>query len=169
MKKTLKFAGLLIVIVALLSFMTGCTHRVLDFTVVSSKNVNMNVDDTGRGDRVIGTDYIWWFPLCLFPMGTPNLKEAVDDAIENAGPDYDALIDGVIYSQGYYYVLTAKSGFKVEGTPINTKKLIAELEQNGEDVDATLAGLLYHSKTDKDNTMAIEKIGVIEVVYHEGK
>ncbi|MEA3297683.1 MAG: hypothetical protein U9R56_07450, partial [candidate division Zixibacteria bacterium] len=90
-------------------------------------------------------------------------------AIENAGPDYDALIDGVIYNQFYWYVLTGKSGFKVEGTPINTRQLIAELEQNGEDVDTALAQLLYHSRTDKDNTVAIEKIGVIEVVYHESE
>ena len=133
----------------------------LDFTVVSSKNVTMKLADDGKGDRVEGTDYVWW--LITIPLGTPNLKEAVDRAIEKAGPDYDALIDGVIYQKFYWFVVTGKSGFMVEGTPIKTTKLIADLQLEGKDADEVLANVLYHSSAGKDNTDAIERIGITQL------
>ena len=49
------------------------------------------------------------------------MKEAVDRAIEAAGPGYDALIDGVIDSEALILVLYNQACFIVEGTPINTK------------------------------------------------
>ena len=51
----------------------------------------------------------------------PQLKAAVDKAIEKAGPGYDALIDGVVYSR--YEVF--RQGWVVQGTPIKTSKLKA--------------------------------------------
>ncbi|MCK4607012.1 MAG: hypothetical protein KAU35_06935 [candidate division Zixibacteria bacterium] len=161
MRAILKVAVVFILIVAIVN-LSGCTRRVLDFTIVSSKNVTMKLADDGKGDRVVGTDYVWW--LLSIPLGTPNLKEAVDRAIESAGPDYDALIDGVIYSQGYWFVVTAKTGFKVEGTPIKTTKLIADLQLEGEDADKVLERVLYHSSLDKDNTGAIKKIGITPLI-----
>jgi hypothetical protein len=56
-----------------------------------------------------------------------NLKVAVDEAIEKAGPGYDALIDGVIYVNNYWIF----TGYSVKGTPINTTKLMAELGKDG--------------------------------------
>lgn len=91
---------------AVLFAFTGCTARLVDFTIISTKNVK--VPQTGRGARVMGKD-------CSF-FGVPNIKEALDKAIEGAGPDYDALVDGVLY-QSVFFVKC----FKVEGTPINSK------------------------------------------------
>ena len=162
--KALELGKLILVLLMVFLTLVSCSNRVLDFTVVSSKNVDMRVKDTGKGDRVVGTDYVWW--VLSIPLGNPNLKEAVDRAIESAGPGYDALIDGVIYSQFYYFLLTAKSGYKVEGTPIKTTQLITQLKERGENVERYMASVLFHSSLDRDNTSAIEKVGIINVVYH---
>lgn len=145
---------ILVTIVTLLS--TGCVVRMLDFTVVSNKNVALRIKETAKGSRVTGEDHVWW--ILWFPMGRPSLEEAIDRAIESAGPGYDALIDGVIYSQFYFYLFTSKSGVKVEGTPVKTSEIIAELEHQVKDVEKLLKGVLFHSSLGRDNTKTIEEI-----------
>ena len=49
-------------------------------------------------------------------------------AIESAGGDYDALVDGVVYQVNQSFIV-GRMCFKVEGTPINTK---AAVSLNGE-------------------------------------
>jgi hypothetical protein len=121
----------------------------------------MRVDDANRGERTQGIDRVWW--LISIPLGTPNLKEAVDRAIENAGPGYDALIDGVISYRAVWYILTGESTFIVEGTPIKTSSLYAQMEAEGRDIASVLETTLYHSSLDKDNTEAIDIIGMVEL------
>jgi len=141
--------------------LSGCVSRVLDFTVVSSKNVELKIKDTAKGSRVTGKDHSLW--ILFIPTGSANLKEAVDRAIESAGPGYDALIDGVIYSEFYFFLLASKVGYKVVGTPIKTREIITALEQKGEDADKLLANALYHSSLGINNAKTIERISVIRV------
>lgn len=70
-------------LVVLFLFLSGCTTRILDFTVISSKNTNIKVKDTGKGERVSGEDMVTQF---IVPFGQPQVKNAVDRAIEKAGP-----------------------------------------------------------------------------------
>lgn len=92
---------------------SSCSQRLIDFTVISSKNVTLRLPDDAKGPRTTGKD----MKFC----GVPQLKAAVDKAIETAGPGYDALIDGVVFMrQGF---LT--KGWVVEGTPVKTSKLKA--------------------------------------------
>lgn len=67
----------------------GCTtnHRVGDFTIVSTKNVNLNSGKLALGERVKGED------KTIF--GVVYMKNAVDNAIEKdrcAVALYDAVI-----------------------------------------------------------------------------
>ena len=103
----------------ILMVLPGCTRRMIDFTVISSKNVDLGDNRAAMGGtRVVGEDSCW---LVLFiPLCQPSMKEAVDRAIESAGPDYDALIDGVVYSNFLFLVVTGKTSFKVEGTPVKS-------------------------------------------------
>lgn len=135
---------------------SGCTSRLVDFTVISSKNVEgLRFDPAGKGARVEGSDSVWWF--LAFPLGKPNLKNAIDRAIESAGPGYDALIDGVVYGKFTWMFLTAKSGYKVEGTPVKSATLkISELQRNGKSI-------LFHSSLGVSNDEAIRKMGIIRV------
>jgi hypothetical protein len=92
---------------------SSCNQRLIDFTVISSKNVTLRLPDDGKGPRSTGKE----MKMCTKPM----LKNAVDKAIENAGPGYDALIDGVVSSRNEFF----RTGWVVEGTPIKTGKLKA--------------------------------------------
>jgi len=91
--------------------LSSCNQRLVDFTVISSKNVTLRLSEDGKGPRAEGRD----MKFCA----RPELKEAIDKALENAGPGYDALIDGVVYQRNEFF----KQGWVVQGTPIKTSKL----------------------------------------------
>lgn len=101
-------------VIALVS--SGCALRVTDFTVISTKNTMVS-EGFERGSRVTGTNCV---VVCLFPLGQPNLKEAIDDAIEKAGPGYDALVDGVVYYKNKSFFF-GQVCYEVTGTPINSR------------------------------------------------
>jgi hypothetical protein len=96
---------------------SGCTHRLMDFTYISSKNFELNGD---RGPRVTGSDCS--HIVLFFPTGFPSVREAVDRAIESAGPQYNALEDGVVASFTFYIPLIyGKYCYDVEGTAVSTR------------------------------------------------
>jgi hypothetical protein len=82
------------VAIATMISLTSC--RLTDFTIVSTKNVT--IDSKKDAPRTTGKGW--------------TVKDAIDQAIEKAGPGYDALIDGVIY-EGFLR-------YKVVGTPVKT-------------------------------------------------
>ncbi len=59
--------------------LSGCAQRVLDFTLVSTKNVELNNGDFVIGERIVGEDTK---VIIFFPLGVPSVKEASDNAIE---------------------------------------------------------------------------------------
>ena len=124
----MKNAPRLFVLLCGLVFLAGCTMRMVDFTVISSKNVK--VPTKVRGERVTGKDCIFVF---FIPLGVPNMKEAIDRAIESAGGEYDALIDGVVYQDLYAFII-GQICFRVEGTPINTKASISMNKFEGKEL-----------------------------------
>jgi hypothetical protein len=91
MKKVNLFS---MVAIATMISLTSC--RLTDFTIVSTKNVT--IDSKKDAPRTTGKGW--------------TVKDAIDQAIEKAGPGYDALIDGVIY-EGFLR-------YKVVGTPVKT-------------------------------------------------
>ena len=102
MKKLLVLA----LVFAVTSMFSACTIRMVDFTVISSKNADVK----GKvGKRVKGSD-----GSCTLVY--PNMKEAIDRAIEQE-PGADALVDGVVYYKYYYFWHV----YEVEGTAISTK------------------------------------------------
>ena len=134
---TLLFAS----IVALL--FSSCSHRVLDFTLISSKNVDLSKGATfERGkSRVEGKDMI--HVIIFIPMGTVHIKEALDKAIEST-PGCVALLDGVIYTKFWWIpYIYGKQIATIEGTPLIDPSLACnpdeiptyskiELDKNGE-------------------------------------
>lgn len=110
-----KLVFLLLAVVGL----SGCTIRMVDFTVISTKNVD--VPTASKGTRVTGEDCVL---VLVFPFGIPNMKEAIDRTIENAGGNYDALVDGVVYQVNHSFII-GQQCFRVEGTPINTKESVS--------------------------------------------
>lgn len=109
--KKLVLAGLLC------GLLCSCSHRLVDFTLISTKNVPINqTADLQKADkRVTGVDSKGI--ILSVPLGMPNMKEAIDRAIESY-PGAVALSDGVIYSKGWSCFFYGKNKFVVEGTPV---------------------------------------------------
>lgn len=89
---------------------SGCTVRVADLTVGSTKNLNLNSGKLVKGVRVTGEDS---YPVILFPLGIPNVKTAMDRAIEK-NKCAVGLTD-VVVTQLNHSFLFGSIGLKVEG------------------------------------------------------
>ncbi|MGC9354005.1 MAG: hypothetical protein ACP5D9_09215 [Mariniphaga sp.] len=115
--KTSKFYFTGILVVALFA-LSNCTYRLVDFTVISTKNAEIGVDRT-KGVPTEGEKSYFFSGF--------NLKDAMDIALENAGSQYDLLIDGVVTVQNIWFVTTVK----VKGTAVSSTDLRASLGEDG--------------------------------------
>ncbi|OXY81317.1 hypothetical protein [Oceanimonas doudoroffii] len=103
------------IIVATLSALSlsACSMRVADMTVGSTKNYNINAAKFVKGERVKGEDT---YPVILFPLGIPNVKTAMDKAIET---DKCAVgLTDVVVTQLNHAFIVGSIGFRVEGDQI---------------------------------------------------
>lgn len=113
----MKKASLFVVLLGV-SFLFGCTTRMTDYTLISTKNVDLSKMNTYQraGSRVKGQDVT--HTILIFPSGMPNMKEAIDNTIE-ATPGCVALTDGVVFSRSFYIPLIyGQSAYVIEGTPL---------------------------------------------------
>lgn len=109
---------LCIFIVSFFFLLSSCTQRVLDFTIVSSKNIDIEHSHSfiKKNQRTQGKDMVHW--IILIPTGVPHIKEALDKAIEST-PGCVALMDGVItYKFWWIPYVYGKEYYIVEGTPL---------------------------------------------------
>ncbi|MDO5473367.1 MAG: hypothetical protein Q4F35_08530 [Akkermansia sp.] len=114
MKKLLLFS-------LLAAVLTSCSTRIGDFTLVSTKNIDITKSTYKIApSRVKGVDKKHM--IICFPTGTPNAKEAIDQAIEAAGPNCvglsDAVIDHTFWWIPYIY---GQVYYEAEGNPIMKK------------------------------------------------
>lgn len=98
---------------------SSCTQRLTDFTVISTKNVPIGTGvrpELIKGDkRVEGKDLS--HTVLFIPLGSPNLKEAIDKAIESV-PGAIGLVDGVVKQKSWWAFLYGQNSYIVEGTPL---------------------------------------------------
>lgn len=101
-----------------LFLLSGCSQRLVDFTVISTKNVPLTDEAPNlqkANSRVKGTDAK--LTVLFIPFGIPDMKEAIDKAIEKY-PGAVALTDGVVYSKWWSCLIAGQSKYVVEGTPL---------------------------------------------------
>lgn len=106
-----------ILIIALILF-SGCTTRLGDFTVISTKTIDWSRSNTLKKAkvRVDGEDIAHW--IIFLPTGSPTIDEAVDNAIESI-PGAVALIDAALYSRFWWIpYIYGQQGYIIEGTPL---------------------------------------------------
>jgi len=106
-------------LLALLVVFSSCSIRMVDFTIISSKNHGLNFD-MSQGIRAEGKSH------GFLGLGT-SIKGAMDNALEKAGPGYDLLVDGVVFKEDFFLV----GGYKVTGTAIRSRDLRAMLGDEG--------------------------------------
>ena len=110
-----------IIILAVCVLSTGCSTRLADLTVVSTKGVKWEGLRPYSGmQRVEGTDARHYILMAIPVTGPANIEEAVDEALETG--QGDTLMDAVLY--GYWWFippLYRQSGFKVTGSVLDSK------------------------------------------------
>ena len=119
-----------ITLIVLLSLSAACTRRMIDFTLISTKNVDLSqgVRFCRADGRTQGRDLV--HIIIFIPTGQPNIKEAVDRAIEKV-PGAVALLDGVVkYRWWWIPYLYGQSSFIVEGTALIDPRLVPEVHGN---------------------------------------
>ena len=105
---------LLVVTLAITSIaFTGCSIRMADMTVASTKNYNLNSNQFVKGQRVTGEDKV---PVVLFPLGIPNFKTAIDKAIEK--DRCTVALSDVVITQLNQAFIVGQIGYRVEGTQV---------------------------------------------------
>ncbi|MGV3539688.1 MAG: hypothetical protein ACO1OQ_07755 [Rufibacter sp.] len=124
---------------ALTLLFSGCSQRLVDFTVISSKNHSLKFDKA-QGKRVTGKSF------GFLGLGA-NIKDAMDKALQSAGPQFDLLIDGVVKVENYPFV----AGYVVEGTAINSTQLRAMLGEKGFELWCKENNVLDPAKAESNN------------------
>ena len=104
--------NLLISLITIVLF-AGCwNQRIGDFSVISSRNFDLNSDYVLLEKGVIGEDtqYI----IIFIPTGQINIENAVDDALKRV--DGDVMTNATIKLQGFYIpYIYGESRYVVEG------------------------------------------------------
>lgn len=100
---------------------TGCSWPLTQFTLLSTKESAAS-PAVAESKRVTGRDCV---PVVLVHWGEPDLKAAIDSAIESAGPEYDALADGVV-TRRYEHFLFGRECWEVEGTAVPRRVAIRD-------------------------------------------
>ena len=103
----------IILVLCALTLLSGCSVRVLDLTVASTKNMNLNSDGFVNGGRVAGRDMI---PVVFIPWGQATLKDAVDNTIENNKCAVG--LSDIVVSRVNHSFFFGKMGYAVEGSLI---------------------------------------------------
>ncbi|GAA4308649.1 hypothetical protein GCM10023115_36730 [Pontixanthobacter gangjinensis] len=132
----MKIKSLFIIMISVMT-LTSCSYRLVDFTVISSKNMNLDVDRSmgvateGKKSYFLG---LGW-----------NIKDALDEALEQAGPEYDLMIDGVVRYGSYPFVATVT----VEGTAVSSQQMKESM------------GVANYEKWLKEQNVVSEKTAVV--------
>ena len=92
---------------------TGCwNQRLGDFSVISSRNFDLNSDYVLLEKGVIGEDI--QYIILFIPTGQINIENAVDDALKRV--DGDVMTNATIKLQGFYIpYIYGESRYIVEG------------------------------------------------------
>lgn len=100
----------LLIIIAGALMLSGCTVRVADMTLGSTKNIALDSSHFTKGQRVTAEDT---YPVILFPSGIPSVKTAMDRAIEKNRCAV-GLTDLVVTQLNHAFIF-GKVGVRVEG------------------------------------------------------
>ncbi len=98
--------------------LSSCTTRIADFTLASSKNINLNSDNLVIGDRVTGEDKKI---IVYIPLGIPSVKEAADQAIEKNKCAVG--LSDVTLTNKYLWLFFGYTIYEVEGNLVIDKSL----------------------------------------------
>lgn len=94
----------------------SCAYRLIDETAIIKTEKSIIEQDMSIGKKVEGNQY---FPYLL----GYNIQGAIDEAFENAGKEYDMLINTSVDTKHYYFVVYFSQYVVVKGTAVNSNEL----------------------------------------------
>jgi hypothetical protein len=104
-----------LLVIAVSVFLTGCTYRVGDLTLLSTKNIDLSNAklNAAEGQRFKGQNCV---PVVFVPLGLPSLQEATDEALEKGNGN--VMVDQVttVTSGGFIFGVSC---IESEGTVLN--------------------------------------------------
>ena len=120
--RTKDCSALLVGALALLA--SGCTPRGAGFTAMSDRNIKtkeVKVSELPKTRNVVGSSTR---PVLLFfTLGTPTIKEALEDALNKANGDL--MLDASLYTTNWWFIF-GSTGYELRGTVVNTQKGAAQ-------------------------------------------
>lgn len=139
--------------------LSGCTTRLWDFTVMSTRNVpiDLSTRQEGEGDAME-------FIVIVIPTGVPNMKEAVDRAIEDGNGDL-LLNARVRYSWWYIPYVFGQEGYHVEGNVTDTAELLTGGSGSGRsegEISKEEADRLYREALDLRRSGDVRRARLLE-------
>jgi hypothetical protein len=134
---------------------TGCTRRIGDFTMVTTKNYERQVQYKMVG-RMEGKSIKMM--ILFIPTGQPDLKDAVDEAIQAGNGVY--LANAVIEYTNWYALLFGQFGYTVTGdvyAPVDHGDLLNPAIEKFE-LKADANGHLSMQSTRTGTTVSVQDI-----------
>ncbi len=100
--------------------LSSCTTRLLKLSVAGSKGVNLaeaSQYEAAHNTPTEGTDRSHIF--IIFPIGSPNIDHAMEDALSTAGPNAVALYNMTLDQTNWYIpFLYGQKIYTVKGDPV---------------------------------------------------
>ena len=144
---------ILILISLVLLFVVGCSTRMGDFTILSSKNVDIG-GKYKKLERHSGSDITPY--ILFFPIGEPNLEEAVDECLEIG--QGDLLTNVLVETSSWWAILYGQQIITVTGD-VWEKASMSELNEKSTE--------LYELVSDEKGLRLICVDDKTKVVYVE--
>ncbi len=102
-------------------FTSACVSiRLSDFSILSTRNVNLDMidlDSKPQVEGVVGKDTK--FSFLFLPFGFPHLQDAVDDALDKGNGDI--LIDGVLHYKRWTALIFGQQTLDIKGPVVKTR------------------------------------------------
>ncbi len=96
--------------IILLLTLASCSARLGDFTILSSRNVELQGEHSLVQRNVEGSDGTTWL-LLIIPIGKPNLRQAVDDMLARHQADF--LTNVILYKRSWSIIIVGWDGFVI--------------------------------------------------------
>jgi len=100
------------ILIFFLLVLSACsTSRLGDFTVISTRNIDMDGEYELVGSKVKGTDMA---PIIyVFPLSSPSIEGAIDDALDSV--DGDIMTDAIITQNVWWLYIYGEQRYIVVG------------------------------------------------------
>tara|TARA_Y100001935_G_C17156180_1_gene432932 strand:+ start:272 stop:604 length:333 start_codon:yes stop_codon:yes gene_type:complete len=90
---------------------TACSTRVADFTIISTRNIDMDGNYELVESKVKGKDVT---PIIAYiPLGSPSIEDAIDDALDSV--DGDIMTDVTVRSNVLWFIYFGTYTYVVVG------------------------------------------------------